>query len=419
MGANVNSGDLLDPATLPALPVRDGVARSGQRPDLAPYASNTSESRGRLYDEPGCPYRSAFQRDRDRIIHAAAFRRLLHKTQVFIFHEGDHYRTRLTHSLEVAQIGRSLARHLAVDEDLTEAIALAHDLGHPPFGHAGERALDRLMADAGGFDHNAQSLKVVTQLEARYAGFDGLNLSWETLEGIVKHNGPLDDAGDDARLPGPIRAYDRRQPLGLGTFASLEAQIAALADDIAYTAHDIDDGVRSGLIAWDDVIALPLPGRLAQELSAQHGSLTPARNIFELNRRLITAMIADVERETASRLSSLAPLSADAIRLAGRATVAFSPAMAGALSEVRGFLFRALYRHPRIMAIMGDAERIVADLFARYAADPGLMPPKWAERAGAERDGPARVVADFIAGMTDRYAMVEHARLFDDTPKLR
>jgi dGTPase len=375
-------------------------------------------SRGRRIAEAASPTRTAYARDRDRILHSTAFRRLNYKTQVFIYHEGDHYRSRLTHSLEVAQIARSIARSLRVDEDLTEAIALAHDLGHPPFGHAGERALDAAMSEAGGFDHNAQSLRVVTKLERKYAAFDGLNLTWETLEGLVKHNGPL--LGRDKPVPEPIREYCATQDLELDTYASLEAQIAALSDDIAYNAHDIEDGYRAGCFSFAELVDVPIVGRLLGEVDAAHPRLEEARRLYELNRRLITALVNDAIAETRARLATLRPESADDIRRAGRATVAFSETMMGELAALRGFLFARVYRHARVMRIMGEAEDVVVELFQRYASDPETLPAEWREEARAQDPRvSARHVADFIAGQTDRYALAEHRRLFDATPDLR
>ena len=393
----------------------------------APYASDPGRSRGRLYPEPVSPTRNAFRRDCDRIIHASAFRRLAYKTQVFVFHEGDHFRTRLTHTLEVAQIARSLARALGLDEDLAEALALAHDLGHPPFGHAGERALDRCLAACGGFDHNAQTLRVVTALERRYPAFDGLNLSWETLEGLVKHNGPLTlrDGSPIGRyrergLPPAILLHGRSQDLELWSFASAEAQVAAIADDIAYDAHDIDDGLRAELFSLEDLAEVALLGDILERIRQQDPNLDPSRLVHELVRRLITRMIEDVIAETGNRLRALAPRSADDVRHAPAPVVAFSPAMAEADRAIKGFLYPRMYRHPRIMRIMGDAERAICALFARYAERPDDMPAEWAQRVETEgKAGRLRRIADFIAGMTDRYALVEHARLFDSTPELR
>jgi dGTPase len=393
----------------------------------APYASAPGRSRGRLYPEPVSATRNAFRRDCDRIIHATAFRRLAHKTQVFVFHEGDHFRTRLTHTLEVTQISRSLARALGLDEDLAEALALAHDLGHPPFGHAGERALDRCLATCGGFDHNAQTLRVVTALERRYPAFDGLNLSWETLEGIVKHNGPLTmrdgtpvEAYRERGLPHTIAMDNRTRDLELWSFAGAEAQLAAIADDIAYDAHDIDDGLRAGLFVLDDLVGVPLIRDILRAIRDEHPALDPPRLVHELMRRLITAMIEDVIAETAGRLRKLAPRSADEVRHAGQPVAGFSPAMAEADRAIKGFLYPRMYRHERIMRIMGDAERLVCALFARYLERRGDMPAEWAQTADEADEGARlRHIADFIAGMTDRYALMEHARLFDSTPELR
>jgi dGTPase len=393
----------------------------------APYACDPGNSRGRLRPEPPSLTRSAFRRDCDRIIHATAFRRLAHKTQVFVFHEGDHFRTRLTHTLEVAQIARSLARALGLDEDLAEALALAHDLGHPPFGHAGERALDRCLQGCGGFDHNAQTLRVVTALERRYAAFDGLNLTWETLEGLVKHNGPLTDRGGEAAgryrehgLPHAIRAYGRTQDLELWSFASAEAQVAAIADDIAYDAHDIDDGLRAELFALDDLAEVALVRELLGKTRAAHPTLDPVRAAHELVRALIAALIEDVIAETGKRLQLLAPRSAQDVRLADHPIGGFSATVAAADAAIKAFLYPRMYRHARVARIMAEAEQVVCDLFARYVATPADLPEDWAHGVEANDDeGRLRRIADFIAGMTDRYALVEHARLFDSTPELR
>src|SRR5712691_10472189 len=360
----------------------------------APFASDPAESRGRLHAEPVSPTRNAFRRDCDRIIHATAFRRLAYKTQVFVFHEGDHFRTRLTHTLEVTQIARSLARALGLDEDLCEALALAHDLGHPPFGHAGERALDRCLHACGGFDHNAQSLRVVTALERRYPAFDGLNLSWETLEGLVKHNGPLTmrDGSPVARyrergVPRWISLYGQSQDLELWSFAGAEAQLAAIADDIAYDAHDIDDGVRAGLFALDDLAGVPLVGDILHGVRGRYPGLDPGRLVHELIRGLITRMIEDVIAETSRRLTALAPQTADDVRDADSPVGAFSPAMAEADRAIKGFLYPRMYRHQRIMRIMCNAEGVVCDLFARYAAHHEDIPAEWAQTAEAGEEG--------------------------------
>src|ERR1043166_4491258 len=339
----------------------------------ASYAADPDRSRGRLHPEPSSPTRSEFRRECDRIIHAAAFRRLAHKTQVFVFHEGDHFRTRLTHTLEVTQVARSLGRALGLDEDLAEASALGHDLGHPPFGHAGERALDQCLAAFGGFDHNAQTLHVVTELERRYADFDGLNLTWETLEGLVKHNGPLTDrAGHPAPryrargLPRVIADYSRVHDLELWSYPSAEAQCGAIADDIAYDAHDIDDGLRAEMFRIEDLACLPLLDELLREIAVAHPRLEPSRHAHELMRRLITRMIEDVIAQSRRRLVELAPDSPDAGRNAGRPVVGVSAAMGQADRAIKDFLYPRLYRHARIMRIMGEAEEVVRRLFAHY-----------------------------------------------------
>ena len=393
----------------------------------APYACDPERSRGRLYPEPPSKTRSAFRRDCDRIIHATAFRRLKHKTQVFVFDEGDHYRTRLTHTLEVAQIARALARRLRLDEDLAEALALAHDLGHPPFGHAGERALDSCLSAFGGFDHNAQTLRVVTALERRYPEFDGLNLTWETLEGLVKHNGPLTNhAGAplaryrDHGVPASILDYCRTQDLQLWSFASAEAQVAAVADDIAYDAHDIDDGLRAKLFELDEIVAVSLPGRLVAAIRAAYPDLDHDRLVHELIRQLIGLLIDDVVAESANRLAALKPNSADDVRRAAGPVGAFSRQVGEEDRAIKSFLKPRMYRHPRVMKVMDQAADVVRDLFARYSGRPQDMPAEWGGVVpGLDEAARARHIADFIAGMTDRYALAEHARLFDSTPELR
>jgi dGTPase len=393
----------------------------------APYACDPRQSRGRLHAEPASKGRSAFRRDCDRIIHSTAFRRLKHKTQVFVFDEGDHYRTRLTHTLEVAQVARALARALGLDEDLAEALALAHDLGHPPFGHAGERALDERLSAFGGFDHNAQTLRVVTALERRYPTFDGLNLTWETLEGLVKHNGPLTDrAGKPLGryrahgVPETILDYVREQDLQLWSFPSVEAQVAAFADDIAYDAHDIDDGMRADLFGLDEIATVALPGTIIAEIRSTYPDLDAGRLVHEFIRRLIGLLIEDVAAETARRLAALAPRSADDVRRAPSAVAGFSPAIGEAERAIKSFLETRMYRHTRVKRVMDEATAVVRDLFTRYRAHPGDLPAEWREGlAGAEETARVRRIADFIAGMTDRYALAEHARLFDSTPELR
>jgi dGTPase len=400
----------------PAMAADPGWPRA--RP-LAPYAAEPTLSAGRLYCEPACPMRTSFQRDRDRIVHATSFRRLTYKTQVFIFHEGDHYRTRLTHSLEVAQIARAIARLLGLDEDLAEALALAHDLGHPPFGHAGERALAAAMAAFGGFDHNAQSFKVVTRLERKYASFDGLNLSFETLEGLAKHNGPLSPATGEANpLLAAIAESGVAEALHLSLFAPAEAQVAAIADDIAYDSHDLDDGLRAGLLRIEELAAVPLVGRFLADVPRQ--TVDTQRLIYEINRRMITAMIEDVVRESRARLASLRQPSLEAVRKAPRPVIAQSERVAGEIEGVKAYLYAHVYRHHRVLRIMRDAEGVVGDLFARYLAEPEQMSGalKLAAQAASGRPR-ATIVADFVAGMTDRYAIKEHRRLFDATPELR
>lgn len=392
------------------------------------YACDPDHSRGRRFAEPPSTTRSAFRRDCDRVIHSTAFRRLKHKTQVFVFHEGDHYRTRLTHTLEVAQIARALARQLGLDEDLTEALALAHDLGHPPFGHAGERALDVCLKSWGGFDHNAQTLRVVTELEHRYPEFDGLNLAWETLEGIVKHNGPLTDADGapvgryaGSGLPYGIVDFDRHFGLELSSHASLEAQVAALADDIAYDAHDIDDGLRAGLFSIDDLRVMPLTADLIGRIDARYPGLDDNRRGAELVRELISYLIAAVFQESETRLAAARPGSVEEVRYHGDTLIAFTPQGWEDEAMIKTFLRERMYRHPRVMLVMRDAESVVRDLFDRYSDAPGDLPSEWApEGHGAETDqARARRIGNFIAGMTDRYALTEHARLFDSTPDLR
>ena len=394
--------------------------------ERAVYAADPAQSRGRLHAETISPTRNAFRRDCDRIIHSAAFRRLAHKTQVFVYHEGDHYRTRLTHTLEVVQIARSLARALGLDEDLAEALALAHDLGHPPFGHAGERALDECLSASGGFDHNAQALRIVTDLERRYAAFDGLNLSWETLEGLVKHNGPLANregapVGRYARhgVPAEIVAYSKIQDLELWSYASAEAQVAALSDDIAYDAHDIDDGLRADLFTLEDILAVPLVGGILADIDREHPGLETARRAHELVRRIITRMIEDVIAECGRRVAMLKSRSAANVREAPRPIVGFSPAMDKADRDIKGFLYPRMYRHDRVMRVMDDAEGVVRDLFGHYSATSADLPEEWREGIGVNDSDYARRIADYIAGMTDRYALIEHAKYFKETPELR
>jgi len=387
----------------------------------ASCACDPAASRGRLYDEPESPLRSVFQRDRDRIIHSNSFRRLRHKTQVFIQHEGDHFRTRLTHTLEVAQITRSIARPLGLDEDLAEAIALAHDLGHPPFGHAGERALDRSLARFGGFDHNAQSLRVVTKLEMPYPQFDGLNLTWETLEGLVKHNGPLLDrsglplrSGENQYIPFAIAEYSQLQDLKLDGWPGLEAQVAAISDDIAYDSHDIEDGLRAGLLSLNQLAEAPLAGPLIERIHQDFPNLPETRQVHELIRRMITVMIEDVIAETCRRLDRHDIVTSDDVRNRPEALAGFSPSMQEAESELKTFLFANLYRSKPVQGQADKAEGVVGKLFERLHDEPDHLPDPWQVRLEAdEPEDTARRVADYIAGMTDRFALAEYRRLFD------
>lgn len=385
----------------------------------AAYEAAAIPSRGRQFAEPDCPTRSPFQRDRDRVLHSTAFRRLTHKTQVFVYHEGDHYRSRLTHSLEVAQIARTIARQLRLNEDLAEGLSLAHDLGHPPYGHAGERALNDVMSEHGGFDHNAQSLRVVTRLEQKYLTFDGLNLTWEALEGLAKHNGPVADR--QSPIAKVVSKLHLPEPLALSAWPSAEAQVAALSDDIAYLTHDIDDALRAGLITIDDLQAIPLVACLIEDLQVASGT-EGVRHHYEVARRMITHLIRDVVGESRARLSALAPASPDDIRASGTGVIAFSDGLASQIPGLRTFLFERVYRSRRVMCVVEGAEQIVRDLFKTYLQDRKLshLPPAWQEAArplAARKQ--ARLIADYLAGMTDRYALAEHRRLFDATPELR
>ena len=379
---------------------------------LAPYACDPADTKGRYYVASTSPTRSEYQRDRDRIIHSTAFRRLQHKTQVFLHHEGLHYRTRLTHTLEVSQIARSMARALALNEDLGEAIALAHDLGHPPFGHAGERALNEAMAEFGGFEHNLQALRTVCILENRYAEHDGMNLTWETLEGIFKHNGPVENAPDISFLPDSFC-------MALETHAPLEAQIAAIADDIAYDAHDIDDAVRAGVIELEQLHDVPLVGPIVREVLGLWPDLDTSRQTHEVQRRLITGMIEDAIKTSAENIADLGPKSPDDVRLAGKTLVGFSKSMTVAEKGLKNFLFENVYRSEMVMKPVRVSQRIITNLFDRYFSD-GDLPGPWRARALSENNPTtrARLIADFIAGMTDPYALEENKRLFDAPPNL-
>ncbi len=379
---------------------------------LSPCAEDVAASRGRRFPEDVSRTRTAFARDRDRIIHCTAFRRLKEKTQVFVAHEGDHYRTRLTHSLEVAQIARSLAHALKLDTDLAETVALAHDLGHPPFGHAGEDELQAQMADYGGFDHNVQTFRVVTKLEERYPRFDGLNLSWETVEGVIKHNGPVSHRLDEPAWRA-IADYADGWDLRLDGFASLEAQCAAIADDIAYNNHDVDDGVQAGLFSLDDLAEVPLIGRIVLETRKDWPKVDDRMIRLEAVRRMIGAMVADVLAETERRLAEDGIRSNEDVRTAKRPLVGFSNAMLEELGVLRQFLFKRMYRHYRVNRMRSQARRILSEMFQLFMSEPGVMPPEWS--AKAETRDPikrARAVCDYIAGMTDRYAIEEHRKLF-------
>ena len=384
-----------------------------QSAGLASFASHEKDTRGRLHYEAESATRGCFQRDRDRIIHAAAFRRLAYKTQVFVNHEGDFFRTRLTHSLEVAQIARSICRYLGLNEDLGEALALAHDLGHPPFGHAGEEALSELMQPFGGFDHNAQSLRVITKLEARYARWNGLNLTWETLEGVVKHNGPI-VTGNDKVLPRAILEYAEIQDLQLETFSGPEAQVAAMADDLAYNNHDIDDGLRAGLFSIDDLSDLPLVGGIFSDVLKEFSDIDLSRTIHEAVRRLIGVMANDLINETQRRLDESGAEVVDDIRSLGRPVSGFSAEMCDYDSRIKKFLFENMYRHYKLNRMTSKGRRVIKDLFGLLVAEPECLPTEWRLLAGKPDDQQtAQVVADYIGGMTDRFALDEHRRLFD------
>lgn len=378
----------------------------------AAFAEDPASSRGRLHPEPDSRTRTPFARDRDRVIHATAFRRLKGKTQVFVAHEGDYYRTRLTHSLEVAQIARSIARAMGLDDDLAEAVALAHDLGHPPFAHAGEDELQRCMAPYGGFDHNVQTFRVCTMLEARYPGFLGLNLTWETLEGVVKHNGPVLHHLDEPAWA-PVRDYCAQQDLRLSTYASAEAQVAAISDDIAYNNHDVDDGVRAGLFSTSDLLDVPLIGPILAQTRKDWPEIDERMLRLEAVRRMIGAMVDDVLVETATRAAVAKVKTAEDVRAMDRPLVAFSQAMFEDLARLRAFLHQRMYRHYTVNRTRSQARRMLTELFRLFLAEPEVLPPNWqAQAEGRDETGRARVVCDYIAGMTDLYAMEEHRRLF-------
>jgi len=394
--------------------------------ELAAYACHPENSRGRLHREPESNTRTVFQRDRDRIIHSTAFRRLEYKTQVFVNHEGDHYRTRLTHSLEVSQLARSICRSLRLNEDLAEALALAHDLGHTPFGHSGEEALSEAMEPYGGFDHNGHTLRIVTTLEQRYAAFDGLNLTWETLEGIAKHNGPLikksptsilnkligrEPKGD---LPRALKEYNEKHDLELDTFASAEAQVASLADDIAYNNHDIDDGLRAGLFTIDQLNEVESVGKIFREVRKQFPNTAEPKLIHESIRRLINRMVTDLITQTMQNIESANIESAEDVRKLGKSLVAFSPATQESNAALKEFLMKNMYRHYKVNRMASKARRVVKDLFNFFLDEPDCLPTAWRQQVNAPRTPiTALVVADFIAGMTDRFALDEYRRVFD------
>ena len=374
--------------------------------ERAVYASDPGASRGRLHHEQASRHRDAFQRDRDRIIHSQAFRRLKHKTQVFLEHEGDYYRTRLTHSLEVAQVARTIARALHLNEDLAEAVALAHDLGHPPFGHTGEDALHLAMAPFGGFDHNAQAIRIVTRLEAKYALFDGLNLSWEALEGIAKHNGPVLEPHHYA-----LAEYQARHDLELASHAGPEAQVAALSDDVAYNNHDLDDGLRAGFFTVEEIEELPIAGPAFAAVDREFSGLPDARRRHEGLRRVFGAMVEDLIAESTRRLEASGARSAQDIRDLGAPVIAFSDPMWGDIQAIREFLFASMYRHEQVVQMREATARIVGEMFALFMDDPARMPQAWASEGAGEGEARARVVSDYISGMTDRYAIDRHAAL--------
>jgi len=397
--------------------VSDKAATAQGLTMFAPYACLPETTRGRLHPERMSSFRSPFQRDRDRIIHSSAFRRLKHKTQVFVEHEGDYYRTRLTHSIEVAQVARTLAAVLGLNTDLAEAIALAHDLGHTPFGHTGEDKLAELMAPYGGFDHNAQALRIVTRLERHYADFDGLNLTWECLEGIAKHNGPVTgpnaDKKHDGPLPWALAEVNAQWDMELDTFASAEAQVAAIADDVAYSHHDLHDGLRSGLFTEADLMELPVTGPAFDEVDALYPGLDRMRRRHEALRRVFGVMVEDVIAVAKNRLEAAQPKSVDDIRAMEGTVIRFSKPLYQDLKAIRSFLFTRMYRAPSVMKERARVSAVIGDLFPLFMARPEVMPGEWAADVGAVRSETelARLVSDYVAGMTDRFALQEHERL--------
>jgi len=377
-------------------------------PGMARYATDPAHARGRLFPEDDSTFRTMFQRDRDRIIHSSAFRRLKHKTQVFIEHEGDYFRTRLTHSIEVAQVARTVAAALNLNADLTEAVALAHDLGHPPFGHTGEEALNALMQPYGGFDHNAQAIRIVTSLERHYAEWDGLNLTWETLEGIAKHNGPVRPP-----VPHALADYDMRHDLELQTHASAEAQVAALSDDIAYSHHDLHDGLRAGLFSTDELADLPVLHDCFAAVDRRYPGLNYYRRRHEALRRFFGILVEDVITLAQRTLADLDPLDVAAVRGAGRMVIRFTPGLWADLKVIREFLFHRMYRAPGVVAMRAEVTAVVRDLFPLFMGRPDELPRQWRKDVADATDETAlaRIVADYIAGMTDRFALETHARL--------
>ncbi len=375
---------------------------------LAPYACFSSKSRGRLHKEGLTPNRSEFQRDRDRILHSTAFRRLEYKTQVFLYNEGDHYRTRLTHSLEVSQLARSLARILFVDEDLCEAVAIAHDMGHSPFGHAGEDALKECMADHGGFDHNAQTIRILTKLEKKYVDFEGLNLSWECLEGAAKHNGPIKN------VPRALVEYNKTHDLELSTYASMEAQVAAISDDIAYNSHDIEDGLRAGLFGLNDLLSLPVIADEIKKIKSAHPTASDLILINEVRSTFIKHMLDDVIKQTDKNLAELNIKTVDDVRKANKQIVNFSDEFNKKLLVIRKFLSEKMYRHHKVLIMTNKAKRVVHDLFGFYIEHPDCLPPQFLKDVDmGNKSEIAVTIADFIAGMTDRYAFRQHSKIFD------
>ena len=374
----------------------------------ASYSSNPTDSRGRFFIEEESTFRSPFHRDRDRIIHSRAFRRLKHKTQVFVEHEGDYFRTRLTHSIEVAQVARTIANVLGLNSELTEAVALAHDLGHPPFGHTGEEALNNLMASHGGFDHNAQAVRIVTSIERTYAEFDGLNLSWETLEGIAKHNGPL-----HGEIPYALAEYNLRHNLELNSHASAEAQVAAIADDIAYSSHDLQDGLRAGLFSLEEITQLPLLKTCFESVDVKYPSLNPERRSHEGLRRFFNMLVEDVIQQSRRNLILLAPNTVEDIRWAGHPTILFSKPLWKNLKIIRTFLFRRMYRAPSVVKMRHKVTEVIYALFPHYMAQPNLLPSTWRTEklAATSETFVARQVSDYISGMTDRFALQQYQNM--------